>query len=101
MVLRCRILLPAALGLETLVSYMDTQTEYGLLRAVCVCPSRPLADTEKLPVRTHRPEVVKSPGADEDGESVRQEPKKRISKEKKEKKKDKDKDRKVCLVGVY
>lgn len=64
---------------------------------VCVCVhfSRPLADTEKLPVRTHRPEVLKSPGADEDGEGVQQEPKKRSSKEKKEKKKDKDKERKV------
>lgn len=66
-----------------------------------MCPCRPLADSEKLPVRTHRPEVVKSPGADEDGESVRQESKKRSSKEKKEKKKDKDKDRKVCFAEVY
>lgn len=64
---------------------------------VCVCPSRPLADSEKLPVRGHRLEVVKSPGTDEDGESIRQEPKKRSIKEKKEKKKDKEKDRKVCL----
>lgn len=65
-----------------------------------MCVSRPLADTEKLPVRTHRPEVVKSPGTDEDGESIRQEPKKRSIKEKKEKKKDKDKDRKVCLTEL-
>ncbi|XP_037401002.1 AP-3 complex subunit delta-1 isoform X5 [Pygocentrus nattereri] len=55
---------------------------------------RPLADTEKLPVRTHRSEPLKSPGEDGDVESVPQEPKKRSSKEKKEKKKDKDKDRK-------
>ena len=62
-------------------------------------PSRPLADTEKLPVRTHRSEALKSPGEDGDVESVPQEPKKRSSKEKKEKKKDKDKDRKVCQVN--
>lgn len=68
---------------------------------MCVSPSRPLADSEKLPVRTHRPEAVKSPGADEDGESIQQEPKKRSSKEKREKKKDKDKDRKVCLSELY
>ncbi|XP_043078334.1 AP-3 complex subunit delta-1 isoform X2 [Puntigrus tetrazona] len=56
--------------------------------------SRPLADSEKLPVRTHRPEVLKSPAEDQDGESVSQETKKKGGKEKKEKKKDKEKDRK-------
>lgn len=54
---------------------------------------RPLADTEKLPVRSHRAaEAPKSPV--EDGESASQEPKKKSSKEKREKK-DKDRDRKV------
>uniref|UniRef100_A0A9J7XWM1 AP-3 complex subunit delta-1 n=1 Tax=Cyprinus carpio carpio TaxID=630221 RepID=A0A9J7XWM1_CYPCA len=56
--------------------------------------SRPLADSEKLPVRTHRPEVLKSPAEDRDSKSVPQETKKKSSKEKKEKKKDKEKDRK-------
>ncbi|KAI5626500.1 AP-3 complex subunit delta-1 [Silurus asotus] len=63
-------------------------------KALDIDLDKPLADTEKLPVRTHRPEFVKSPGTDEDGESIRQEYKKRSSKEKKEKKKDKDKERK-------
>lgn len=68
---------------------------------VCVC--RPLADSEKLPVRSHRPtEVPKSPAEDGDTESAApQEPKKKSSKEKKEKKKDKDKDRKVRLKEKY
>ncbi|XP_026053995.1 AP-3 complex subunit delta-1-like isoform X2 [Carassius auratus] len=56
--------------------------------------SRPLADSEKLPVRTHRPEVLKSPAEDRVSESVPPETKKKSSKEKKEKKKDKEKDRK-------
>ncbi|XP_051550197.1 AP-3 complex subunit delta-1-like isoform X5 [Myxocyprinus asiaticus] len=56
--------------------------------------SRPLADSEKLPVRTHRPEVLKSPADGLDGENVPLEIKKKSSKEKKEKKKDKEKDRK-------
>uniref|UniRef100_A0A8C2IX21 AP-3 complex subunit delta-1 n=1 Tax=Cyprinus carpio TaxID=7962 RepID=A0A8C2IX21_CYPCA len=56
--------------------------------------SRPLADSEKLPVRTHRPEVLKSPAEDRDSKSVPQETKKKSSKEKKEKKKDREKDRK-------
>ncbi|XP_058616188.1 AP-3 complex subunit delta-1 isoform X2 [Onychostoma macrolepis] len=56
--------------------------------------SRPLADSEKLPVRTHRPEVLKSPVVDRDSESIPQETKKKGGKEKKEKKKDKEKDRK-------
>ncbi|XP_049321811.1 AP-3 complex subunit delta-1 isoform X4 [Astyanax mexicanus] len=55
---------------------------------------RPLADSEKLPVRTHRSEALKSPVEEGDGEQIPQETKKRSSKEKKEKKKDKDKDRK-------
>ncbi|XP_037106382.1 AP-3 complex subunit delta-1 isoform X3 [Syngnathus acus] len=53
---------------------------------------RPLADSEKLPVRSHRPaDVLKSP--DGNTESTSQEVK-RSSKEKKEKKKDKQRDRK-------
>ncbi|KAM8890493.1 AP-3 complex subunit delta-1 isoform 2-T2 [Synchiropus picturatus] len=57
---------------------------------------RPLADSEKLPVRAHRPaEVLKSPAEDEEAESgMSQEPKKKSSKDKREKKKDKDRDRK-------
>lgn len=61
-----------------------------LLHFVCV---RPLADNEKLPVRSHRAaEPPKSPA--EDGDTVSQEPKKKSSKEKREKK-DKDRERKV------
>lgn len=61
--------------------------------------SRPLADSEKLPVRSHRPtEVLKSPVGRVAVESAAsQEPKKKNSKEKKEKKKDKDRDRKVGM----
>ncbi|KAF3834837.1 hypothetical protein F7725_027395 [Dissostichus mawsoni] len=54
---------------------------------------RPLADSEKLPVRSHRAaDVLKSPTEDVEAERtvVSQEPKKKSSKEKKEKKKDKD-----------
>lgn len=58
------------------------------------CFFRPLADSEKLPVRAHRAaEATKSPV--EDGDAVSQEPRKKSSKEKPEKKKDKDRDRKV------
>uniref|UniRef100_A0A9J7YHU3 AP-3 complex subunit delta-1 n=1 Tax=Cyprinus carpio carpio TaxID=630221 RepID=A0A9J7YHU3_CYPCA len=56
--------------------------------------SRPLADSEKLPVRTHRPEVLKSPAEDRVNESIPQETNKGSGKEKKEKKKGKEKDRK-------
>lgn len=61
--------------------------------------SRPLADSEKLPVRSHRAaEAPKSPAEDGDAESAAsQEPKKKSSKEKREKKKDKDRDRKVRM----
>lgn len=65
------------------------------LISISLIRSRPLADSEKLPVRTHRPEVLKSPAEDRDSESVPQETKKKSGKEKKEKKKDKEKDRKV------
>ncbi|XP_029684102.1 AP-3 complex subunit delta-1 isoform X5 [Takifugu rubripes] len=54
---------------------------------------RPLADSEKLPVRAHRAaEAPKSPV--EDGDAATQEPRKKSSKEKQEKKKDKDRERK-------
>ncbi|XP_062419375.1 AP-3 complex subunit delta-1 isoform X4 [Pungitius pungitius] len=57
---------------------------------------RPLADSEMLPVRSHRAaEALKSPVEDGDAEAAAsQEPKKKSSKEKREKKKDKEKDRK-------
>ncbi|XP_029005396.1 AP-3 complex subunit delta-1 isoform X5 [Betta splendens] len=57
---------------------------------------RPLADTEKLPVRSHRAaETPKSPTEDGEAQSASiQEPKKKSSKEKKEKKKEKDRERK-------
>ncbi|XP_063056687.1 AP-3 complex subunit delta-1 isoform X7 [Engraulis encrasicolus] len=55
--------------------------------------ARPLADSEKLPARTHRSaESLKSPAGDRD-ETVTPEPKKKIRKEKKEKKKVKDKEK--------
>lgn len=65
--------------------------------------SRPLADSEKLPVRSHRAaEAPKSPAEDGDAENaVSQEPKKKSSKEKREKKKDKDRDRKVRLKWLF
>ncbi|XP_061832220.1 AP-3 complex subunit delta-1 isoform X1 [Nerophis lumbriciformis] len=54
---------------------------------------RPLADSEKLPVKSHRAtESLKSPDAE--AESTSQEAKKKSGKEKKEKKKDKDRDKK-------
>uniref|UniRef100_A0A8C2IWJ8 AP-3 complex subunit delta-1 n=1 Tax=Cyprinus carpio TaxID=7962 RepID=A0A8C2IWJ8_CYPCA len=63
-------------------------------KALDIDLDKPLADSEKLPVRTHRPEVLKSPAEDRDSKSVPQETKKKSSKEKKEKKKDREKDRK-------
>ncbi|XP_016356158.1 AP-3 complex subunit delta-1-like isoform X2 [Sinocyclocheilus anshuiensis] len=63
-------------------------------KALDIDLDKPLADSEKLPVRTHRPEVLKSPAEDRVNESIPQETKKRSSKEKKEKKKGKEKDRK-------
>ncbi len=67
------------------------------------CLSRPLADNEKLPVRSHRAtEAPKSPAEDGDAENAAsQEPKKKSSKEKREKKKDKDRDRKVRIKWVF
>lgn len=67
--------------------------------AMCLCGFslvRPLADNEKLPVRSHRAvEIQKSPVEDGERENATsEEPKKKSSKEKKEKK-DKDRDRKV------
>uniref|UniRef100_A0A672ILN0 AP-3 complex subunit delta-1 n=1 Tax=Salarias fasciatus TaxID=181472 RepID=A0A672ILN0_SALFA len=74
-----------------------------------VTEEMPLADSEKLPVRSHRAaEALKSPVEDGETENAAShEPKKKSSKEKREKKKDKDRDRKVrlkCLVhsqGVF
>uniref|UniRef100_A0A665VGG1 AP-3 complex subunit delta-1 n=1 Tax=Echeneis naucrates TaxID=173247 RepID=A0A665VGG1_ECHNA len=62
--------------------------------------SRPLADSEKLPVRSHRAaESLKSPAEDGDVESAAiHAPKKKNGKEKREKKKDKDSDRKVRVL---
>lgn len=73
-------------------SARQSQTVY-----LSFCLSRPLADSEKLPVRSHRAaEALKSPTEDGDAETAAtQEPKKKSSKEKREKKKDKDRDRKV------
>lgn len=87
-------------------------TSYALIKAKFKCVSvffclfRPLADSEKLPVRSHRAaEAPKSPAEDGDAESAAtQEPKKKSGKEKREKKKDKDRDRKVslkCSVFFY
>lgn len=65
----------------------------------CCCFARPLADSEKLPVRAHRAaEAPKSPI--EDGDAASQEPMKKSSKEKQEKKKDKDRDRKVRFKSL-
>uniref|UniRef100_A0A9J8BDI7 AP-3 complex subunit delta-1 n=1 Tax=Cyprinus carpio carpio TaxID=630221 RepID=A0A9J8BDI7_CYPCA len=70
-------------------------------KALDIDLDKPLADSEKLPVRTHRPEVLKSPAEDRDSKSVPQETKKKSSKEKKEKKKDKEKDRKQIKPTVH
>uniref|UniRef100_A0A4W6G3T6 AP-3 complex subunit delta-1 n=1 Tax=Lates calcarifer TaxID=8187 RepID=A0A4W6G3T6_LATCA len=68
-------------------------------KALDIDLDKPLADSEKLPVRSHRAaEAPKSPAEDGDAESAAtQEPKKKSGKEKREKKKDKDRDRKVSL----
>ncbi|XP_016520205.1 AP-3 complex subunit delta-1 isoform X10 [Poecilia formosa] len=56
---------------------------------------RPLADSEKLPVRSHRAaEAQKTPTDGETENATLPEPKKKSSKEKREKKKDKERDRK-------
>uniref|UniRef100_A0A671VI49 AP-3 complex subunit delta-1 n=1 Tax=Sparus aurata TaxID=8175 RepID=A0A671VI49_SPAAU len=90
-----------------ITSYIFIKTKSYCV-TVHVCSSRPLADSEKLPVRSHRAaEAPKSPT--EDGDATSQEPKKKSSKEKREKKKDKDRDRKVristglflCLLGNH
>ncbi|KAG9343232.1 hypothetical protein JZ751_014211 [Albula glossodonta] len=53
-------------------------------RALDIDLDKPLADTEKLPVRTHRPpEALKSPG--DEGGGVSEEPKKKSKKEHREK----------------
>uniref|UniRef100_A0A672IJP4 AP-3 complex subunit delta-1 n=1 Tax=Salarias fasciatus TaxID=181472 RepID=A0A672IJP4_SALFA len=78
-------------------------------KALDIDLDKPLADSEKLPVRSHRAaEALKSPVEDGETENAAShEPKKKSSKEKREKKKDKDRDRKVrlkCLVhsqGVF
>ncbi|KPP70590.1 hypothetical protein Z043_110569, partial [Scleropages formosus] len=60
-------------------------------KALDIDLDKPLADSEKLPVRTHRPtDILKSPVEGAELESVSQEPKKKSKKDKKEKKKDKE-----------
>ncbi|KAG7514653.1 AP-3 complex subunit delta-1 isoform X3 [Solea senegalensis] len=66
-------------------------------KALDIDLDKPLADSEKLPVRSHRAvEAAKSPGEDGDAETVAtQQPKKKSGKDKRDdKKKDKDKERK-------
>uniref|UniRef100_A0A8D3A9H8 AP-3 complex subunit delta-1 n=1 Tax=Scophthalmus maximus TaxID=52904 RepID=A0A8D3A9H8_SCOMX len=66
-------------------------------KALDIDLDKPLADSDKLPVRSHRAaEAAKSPGEAGDAESAAaQEPKKKSGKDKREeKKKDKDRDRK-------
>uniref|UniRef100_A0A8C5EPU9 AP-3 complex subunit delta-1 n=1 Tax=Gouania willdenowi TaxID=441366 RepID=A0A8C5EPU9_GOUWI len=70
-------------------------------KALDIDLDKPLADSEKLPVRSHRAaKVAKSPVEDGDAENTppSQEPKKKSSKEKREKKKDKDRDRKTYIL---
>uniref|UniRef100_A0A3B5Q7D6 AP-3 complex subunit delta-1 n=1 Tax=Xiphophorus maculatus TaxID=8083 RepID=A0A3B5Q7D6_XIPMA len=65
-------------------------------KALDIDLDKPLADSEKLPVRSHRAaESQKSPTDGETENATLQEPKKKSSKEKREKKKDKERDRKV------
>uniref|UniRef100_H3BXA8 AP-3 complex subunit delta-1 n=1 Tax=Tetraodon nigroviridis TaxID=99883 RepID=H3BXA8_TETNG len=69
-------------------------------KALDIDLDKPLADSEKLPVRAHRAaEAPKSPI--EDGDAASQEPRKKSSKEKQEKKKDKDRDRKVSDLDFW
>uniref|UniRef100_A0A3Q1FML3 Adaptor related protein complex 3 subunit delta 1 n=1 Tax=Acanthochromis polyacanthus TaxID=80966 RepID=A0A3Q1FML3_9TELE len=65
-------------------------------KALDIDLDKPLADSEKLPVRSHRAaEAAKSPAEDGETENATSlEPKKKSSKEKREKKKEKDRDRK-------
>uniref|UniRef100_A0A3B5LR25 AP-3 complex subunit delta-1 n=1 Tax=Xiphophorus couchianus TaxID=32473 RepID=A0A3B5LR25_9TELE len=64
-------------------------------KALDIDLDKPLADSEKLPVRSHRAaEAQKSPTDGETENATLQEPKKKSSKEKREKKKDKERDRK-------
>uniref|UniRef100_A0A3B5RD26 AP-3 complex subunit delta-1 n=1 Tax=Xiphophorus maculatus TaxID=8083 RepID=A0A3B5RD26_XIPMA len=64
-------------------------------KALDIDLDKPLADSEKLPVRSHRAaESQKSPTDGETENATLQEPKKKSSKEKREKKKDKERDRK-------
>uniref|UniRef100_A0A3B4WNF6 AP-3 complex subunit delta-1 n=1 Tax=Seriola lalandi dorsalis TaxID=1841481 RepID=A0A3B4WNF6_SERLL len=72
-------------------------------KALDIDLDKPLADSEKLPVRSHRAaEAPKSPAEDGDAESAAtQAPKKKSGKEKREKKKDKDSDRKVRLKCLF
>uniref|UniRef100_A0A665VGA9 AP-3 complex subunit delta-1 n=1 Tax=Echeneis naucrates TaxID=173247 RepID=A0A665VGA9_ECHNA len=69
-------------------------------KALDIDLDKPLADSEKLPVRSHRAaESLKSPAEDGDVESAAiHAPKKKNGKEKREKKKDKDSDRKVRVL---
>uniref|UniRef100_A0A3P9P8N7 AP-3 complex subunit delta-1 n=1 Tax=Poecilia reticulata TaxID=8081 RepID=A0A3P9P8N7_POERE len=65
-------------------------------KALDIDLDKPLADSEKLPVRSHRAaEAQKSPTDGETENATLPEPKKKSSKEKREKKKDKERDRKV------
>uniref|UniRef100_I3J1Y1 AP-3 complex subunit delta-1 n=1 Tax=Oreochromis niloticus TaxID=8128 RepID=I3J1Y1_ORENI len=68
-------------------------------KALDIDLDKPLADSEKLPVRSHRAAgAPKSPAEDGEAENATpQEPKKKSSKEKRDKKKDKERDRKVRL----
>uniref|UniRef100_A0A7N9AUG6 AP-3 complex subunit delta-1 n=1 Tax=Mastacembelus armatus TaxID=205130 RepID=A0A7N9AUG6_9TELE len=72
-------------------------------KALDIDLDRPLADTEKLPVRSHHvAEAPKSPAEDGDAHNAAiQEPKKKSGKEKRDKKKDKDRDRKVKVIFHY
>ncbi|KAG7456877.1 hypothetical protein MATL_G00240590 [Megalops atlanticus] len=62
-------------------------------RALDIDLDRPLADREKLPVKTHRPpDTLKSPGGEEESKGVPEESKKKSKKEKRKKEKEKKKD---------
>uniref|UniRef100_A0A8C9TMP5 AP-3 complex subunit delta-1 n=1 Tax=Scleropages formosus TaxID=113540 RepID=A0A8C9TMP5_SCLFO len=66
-------------------------------RALDVDLDKPLADSEKLPVRAHRPtNILKSPADDGEVQEVPKEPKKKSKKEKR----DKEEERKVRLLWL-
>ena len=90
-------------GIQVEHYHIDSHVKEYTMCARTFSLFRPLADSEKLPVRSHRAvEAAKSPAEDGETENAAsQEPKKKNNKEKREKKKDKDRDRKVNTIYLF